>query len=126
MLLAAVVSCTSRTTTAAARSGCLLPIVRRDQRGRRVLLVLWVPRVLRVRLVLMVLLVHGVLLVRPAHKVRLVLRVLRDQRARLRLRTVAPGSPTAGQLWYYTDAVGGGGQLYISYNDGNTTMGACC
>jgi hypothetical protein len=35
----------------------------------------------------------------------------------------APGSPTNGQLWYYTDgAVNGGGQLYISYNDGNSTQ----
>ena len=32
-----------------------------------------------------------------------------------------PGSPTDGQLWYYSDAAAGGGQLYIRYNDGNST-----
>ena len=35
--------------------------------------------------------------------------------------TTAPTTPVDGQLWYYSDAVNGGGALYIRYNDGNTT-----
>jgi microcystin-dependent protein len=35
--------------------------------------------------------------------------------------TTPPGSPTDGQLWFYSDAVNGGGNLYIRYNDGNST-----
>jgi hypothetical protein len=36
--------------------------------------------------------------------------------------TAAPGAPVDGQLWFYNDASTGGGQLYIRYNDGNTTQ----
>jgi hypothetical protein len=36
--------------------------------------------------------------------------------------TTPPGSPSDGALWYYSDAVNGGGTLYIRYNDGNTTQ----
>jgi hypothetical protein len=33
-----------------------------------------------------------------------------------------PGSPTVGELWWYSDAVSGGGILYIYYNDGTSTQ----
>jgi hypothetical protein len=35
--------------------------------------------------------------------------------------TTPPPTPTDGQLWYYSDAINGGGNLYIRYNDGNST-----
>ena len=33
-----------------------------------------------------------------------------------------PPSPVDGQLWYFTDGSPGGGQLYVRYNDGNSTQ----
>jgi microcystin-dependent protein len=36
--------------------------------------------------------------------------------------TTPPGSPTANQLWWNTDAVTGGGTMYIYYNDGSTSQ----
>ena len=36
--------------------------------------------------------------------------------------TTPPGSPVAGQQWFYTDAVAGGGQMFVYYNDGNTSQ----
>ena len=33
-----------------------------------------------------------------------------------------PGSPTAGALWWNTDAAVGGGQLFIYYNDGTSSQ----
>ena len=38
------------------------------------------------------------------------------------ISATAPATPTNGQLWYYTEASGADGQLYISYNDGNSTQ----
>jgi hypothetical protein len=34
----------------------------------------------------------------------------------------APASPQTNQLWFNSNAVGGGGQLYLWYNDGNTSQ----
>jgi len=42
--------------------------------------------------------------------------------ASISVGTTPPGSPAANQLWWNTDASAGGGQLYIYYNDGNTTQ----
>jgi hypothetical protein len=36
--------------------------------------------------------------------------------------TAPPGSPLDSTLWWYNDGSSGGGQLYIRYNDGNTTQ----
>jgi hypothetical protein len=33
-----------------------------------------------------------------------------------------PASPKPNQLWWYADAVSGGGQMYIFYNDGNSSQ----
>lgn len=33
-----------------------------------------------------------------------------------------PATPAPGTLWFYTDAVNGGGTLYIYYNDGNSSQ----
>jgi microcystin-dependent protein len=36
--------------------------------------------------------------------------------------TTPPTTPADGQLWFYTDGSVSGGQLYIRYNDGNSTQ----
>src|SRR6185436_10348765 len=36
--------------------------------------------------------------------------------------TTPPASPVNGQQWFYTDGVSGGGQMFVYYNDGNTSQ----
>lgn len=42
--------------------------------------------------------------------------------ATVTVSTTPPGSPGANALWFNNDASLGGGQLFVSYNDGNSTQ----